>query len=69
MPEVSAMPRTTIKQFPQLKPPTFHGTLDPMAAESWLMGIKRVFEVLPCTEEQKMVFAAFTFEGAALIWW
>ncbi|GFY96672.1 hypothetical protein Acr_11g0009780 [Actinidia rufa] len=29
-----AMPRTTIKQFQQLRPPTFYGTPDPMAAES-----------------------------------
>ncbi|GFY96878.1 hypothetical protein Acr_11g0011840 [Actinidia rufa] len=64
-----AMPRTTIKQFQQLRPPTFYGTPDPMAAESWLLGIERVFEVLPCTDEQKVVFATFMFEGAALIWW
>ncbi|GFS46137.1 hypothetical protein Acr_00g0100340 [Actinidia rufa] len=51
MPGVEMMNRTTIKQFQQLKPPTFHGTLDPMAAESWLLGIERVFEVLLCTEE------------------
>ncbi|GFZ05260.1 hypothetical protein Acr_17g0008320 [Actinidia rufa] len=29
-----AMPRTTIKQFQQLRPPTFYGTPDPMAVES-----------------------------------
>ncbi|GFS32285.1 hypothetical protein Acr_00g0021750 [Actinidia rufa] len=40
-----------------------------MAAESWLLGIERVFEVLPCTDEQKVVFATFTFERATLIWW
>ncbi|GFS40834.1 hypothetical protein Acr_00g0070780 [Actinidia rufa] len=69
MPGAGAMPRTTIKQFQQLTPPTFYGTPDPMAAESWLLGIERVFEVLPCTDEQKVVFATFMFEGAALIWW
>ncbi|GFS39319.1 hypothetical protein Acr_00g0062280 [Actinidia rufa] len=69
VPEAGAMPRTTIKQFQQLKPPTFSGTPDPMVAESWLLGIERVFEVLPCTDEQKVVFATFMFEGAALIWW
>ncbi|GFS42479.1 hypothetical protein Acr_00g0080050 [Actinidia rufa] len=37
--------------------------------QSWLLGIERVFEVLPCTDEQKVVFATFMFEGAALIWW
>ncbi|GFY89064.1 hypothetical protein Acr_06g0010040 [Actinidia rufa] len=41
MPEARAMPRTTIKQFQQLKPLTFYGTSDPMAAESWLLGIER----------------------------
>ena len=40
-----------------------------MAAETWLLGIERVFEVLPCTDEQKVAFAAFTFEGATLVWW
>ncbi|GFS29227.1 hypothetical protein Acr_00g0005870 [Actinidia rufa] len=33
MPGAGAMPRTTIKQFQQLRPPTFYGTPDPMAAE------------------------------------
>ena len=69
MPGAEGMHRTTIKQFQQLKPPTFYGTPDPMAAESWLLGIERVFEVLPCTEDQKVTFATFTFEGAALVWW
>ena len=69
MPEAGGMPRTTIKQFQQLKPPIFYGTPDPMAVESWLLGIERVFEVLPCIDEQKVVYATFTFEGAILIWW
>ncbi|GFY92941.1 hypothetical protein Acr_08g0013370 [Actinidia rufa] len=41
MPGAGAMPHTTIKQFQQLRPPTFYGTPDPMAAESWLLGIER----------------------------
>ena len=40
-----------------------------MAVESWLLGIERVFEVLLCTKEQKVTFATFMFEGAALVWW
>ncbi|GFS37755.1 hypothetical protein Acr_00g0053750 [Actinidia rufa] len=58
MPGAGAMPHTTIKQFQQLRPPTFYGTPDPMAAESWLLGIERVFEVLPCTDEQKVVLGS-----------
>ena len=40
-----------------------------MTAESWLLEIERMFQVLPCTDEQKVIFPTFTFEGAALIWW
>ena len=40
-----------------------------MAAESWLLGIEKVFKVLSCIEEQNVVFVTFTFEGAALVWW
>ena len=40
-----------------------------MVVKSWLLGIKRVIEVLPCIDEQKMVFAIFAFEGATLVWW
>ena len=40
-----------------------------MAAESWLLGIERVFEVLPCTDEQKVNFATLTFEETVLVWW
>ena len=69
MPGVEMMNRTTIQQFQQLKPPTFHRTPDPMAIESWLLGIERVFKVLSCTEEQKVIFATSTFEGATLVWW
>ncbi|GFS36773.1 hypothetical protein Acr_00g0047950 [Actinidia rufa] len=46
-----AMPHTTIKQFQQLRAPTFYGPPETMAAESWLLGIERVFEVLPYTNE------------------
>ena len=65
VPRGEVVTRTTIKQFQQLRPPTFWGIPDPMAIESWLRGIERVFEVLSCTDEQKVVFATFTFEGAA----
>ncbi|XP_057464965.1 uncharacterized protein LOC130754733 [Actinidia eriantha] len=69
MPRIEVMNCTTIKQFQQLNLLTFHGTPNPMAAKSWLLSIERVFEVLLCTEEQKVIFATFSFEGAALVWW
>ena len=50
-PRAEAVVPTTIRQFQQLRPPIFKGTPDPMAAETWLLGIERVFKVLPCTDE------------------
>ena len=69
VPRAEVVGRTTIKKFQQLKPLTFQGTPNPMAKKSQLLGIERVFEVLPCTDEHKMTFVTFTFEGAALVWW
>lgn len=40
-----------------------------MAVESWILEIERVFKVQSCTDEQRVVSATFTFEGAALVWW
>ncbi|GFS32603.1 hypothetical protein Acr_00g0023430 [Actinidia rufa] len=52
MPGARAMPCTTIKQFQQLRPSTFYGTPDPMAVESWLLGIEReVLHVALIAEE------------------
>ena len=42
-------------KFQQLKLPTFQGTPDPMATKSWLLGIEKVFKVLPCTDEQNVI--------------
>ena len=40
VPRAEVVNRTTIKHFQHLKPSTFQGTPNPMAAESWLLGIK-----------------------------
>ncbi|GFZ10834.1 hypothetical protein Acr_22g0002320 [Actinidia rufa] len=59
MPGTGVMPRTTIKQFQHLRPPTFYGMPDPMAAESWLLGIERnKVEILRLPTHQEVLHAA-----------
>nr|GEW28630.1 hypothetical protein [Tanacetum cinerariifolium] len=35
----------------------------------WIEKVELVFEICKCVEEDKVMFAASTFEGCALIWW
>ena len=48
-----------------MKPPQFHGGLDPLKAEAWVLGIEKLFEVFPCSETQKVVLATFMLEDDA----
>ena len=57
------------KEFKKMKPPQFHGGLDPLKAEAWVLGIEKLFEVFPCSETQKVLLAAFMLEDEARRWW
>ncbi|XP_028127500.1 uncharacterized protein LOC114323991 [Camellia sinensis] len=52
-----------------MKPPLFHGGVDPLKVEAWVLGIKKLFEVFPCLEAQKVQLATFTLEDEARRWW
>ena len=38
------------KEFKKMKPPQFHGGLDPLKAEACFLGIEKLFEVFPCSK-------------------
>ncbi|XP_028100293.1 uncharacterized protein LOC114299695 [Camellia sinensis] len=57
------------RAFKKMKPPLFHGEIEPLKAEAWVLGIEKLFEVFPCTEAQKVQLAAFTLEDDARRWW
>ena len=59
----------TIQQFRDLRPPTFEGTTDPEVAKRWLQEIRKTYTVFPCTDAQKVSFAAYMFVGEAHEWW
>ncbi|XP_041009375.1 uncharacterized protein LOC121253431 [Juglans microcarpa x Juglans regia] len=53
----------TIKQFNRTHPPTFDGRGDSNVAEDWIQDIEEIFNILECTDQQKVRFAAFKLIG------
>ena len=47
----------------------FQGNLDPSAADEWFQAMEGVFEVMHCSEEQKLNIATFMLGGNARDWW
>ena len=57
----------TIEQFRKLGP-SFLGNLDPTKVESWIMQMEKFFDVIGCTEVQKVSFASFMLKGEVEHW-
>nr|GEZ45693.1 putative reverse transcriptase domain-containing protein [Tanacetum cinerariifolium] len=57
------------KTFMNGKPHSFNGTEGVVGLRRWIEKVEQVFEIYKCTEEDKVMFAARTFEGRALTWW
>jgi hypothetical protein len=48
--------------------PTFTGASEPLKADHWLRTIESKFNLLKCTENQKIMFAAQQLLGDARAW-
>ncbi|GKA89915.1 putative reverse transcriptase domain-containing protein [Tanacetum coccineum] len=57
------------KTFMNGKLHSFNGTEGVVGLRRWIEKVEQVFEICKCTEEDKVMFAASTFEGRALTWW
>ncbi|GJW05399.1 putative reverse transcriptase domain-containing protein [Tanacetum coccineum] len=57
------------KTFINGKPYLFNGTEGVVGLRRWIEKVEQVFETCKCAEEDKVMFAASTFEGRALTWW
>ncbi|GKD04886.1 putative reverse transcriptase domain-containing protein [Tanacetum coccineum] len=57
------------KTFMNGKPHSFNGTEGVVGLRRWIEKVEQVFEICKCTEEDKVMFAASTFDGRALTWW
>ncbi|XP_011625089.1 uncharacterized protein LOC105421006 [Amborella trichopoda] len=58
-----------IERFRRLAPLTFLGHRGVEKAERWIRQMEKIFEVLPCSDEQKVRLGAFMLEGDAEHWW
>ncbi|XP_058078605.1 uncharacterized protein LOC131226921 [Magnolia sinica] len=45
------------------------GEPDPTAAERWRSKVKKIFDTMKCTGEQRVPFAMFLLQGEAKHWW
>ncbi|XP_050875587.1 uncharacterized protein LOC127079219 [Lathyrus oleraceus] len=52
-----------------MNPPEFHGGLDPVKAHKWINNILRIFQIVHCSEDNKVVFASHMMRGLAIRWW
>ncbi|XP_027156758.1 uncharacterized protein LOC113757878 [Coffea eugenioides] len=59
----------TLERFLKFNPPKFIGGPDPELAENWLERMTNIFIGLDYTEEMRVSFAAFQFEGVVRAWW
>nr|GEX29462.1 putative reverse transcriptase domain-containing protein [Tanacetum cinerariifolium] len=57
------------KTFMNGKPHPFNETEGVVGLRRCIKKVKQVFEICKCAEEDKVMFAASTFEGRALTWW
>ncbi|MDV3194640.1 MAG: hypothetical protein Q8886_02920, partial [Candidatus Phytoplasma australasiaticum] len=57
------------KSFMSCKPVDFHGTGGATEIMEWIEKTESVLKVSGCSEEQKVMYAACTFQGKALTWW
>ena len=48
---------------------TFDGGQGCIAVESWITDIEKLCKVTACTDEQKVLYAAYKFTGIATKWW
>ncbi|MQL87387.1 hypothetical protein Taro_019927 [Colocasia esculenta] len=58
-----------VERFLRLQPPTYSGGPNPDTAEHWIHEIKRVFAIMRCPEEDKVILAAYQLRGFAQEWW
>ncbi|MQL97767.1 hypothetical protein Taro_030465 [Colocasia esculenta] len=57
------------RNFRSLNPPRFSGSPDPNEVENWQEEIERIFQVMQCTNREKVVLATFQHTKDARAWW
>ncbi|MQM19462.1 hypothetical protein Taro_052467 [Colocasia esculenta] len=58
-----------VERFLRLQPPTYSGGPNPDTAEHWIHEIERVFVIMRCPPEDKVILATYRLRGFAQEWW
>ncbi|XP_043694196.1 uncharacterized protein LOC122644893 [Telopea speciosissima] len=59
-----------VTEFRKLRPLAFKGTsADPIIAKGWLRELEKNFELLQCSDEQKVACSTYILQGEADLWW
>ncbi|XP_056177407.1 uncharacterized protein LOC130140871 [Syzygium oleosum] len=58
-----------VEQFLKLKSPKFNGRDDPEATPRWVEELEKAFDVLGCTETEKVTLAIYQLQDNANDWW
>nr|ADC55379.1 gag-pol polyprotein [Oryza brachyantha] len=61
--------QSKLPEFLCVRPPTFSSTTNPMEASDWLHAIEKKLNLLQCTDQEKVSFAAHQLMGPASAWW
>ena len=67
--EVMEEPGRSIERVHKLGAKLYDGSGDPEAAWSWLDRVNKVYGVMGCTYEQRVLFSSFLMEDRAKDWW
>ena len=63
-------PRRRVEEtFLKQNPPVFDGMGDPANAETWIRSMERIFNLLQCTDPERLNCVSFQLEGPADYWW
>ncbi|XP_061339376.1 uncharacterized protein LOC133286051 [Gastrolobium bilobum] len=58
-----------LNAFRKHQPPTFEGGYDPIVAATWLQDLERIFRVMECPDNQRLLYATYMLKGDASDWW
>ena len=67
--EVMEEPGRSIERVQKLGAKPYDGSGDPEAAWLWLDRVNKVYRVMGCTDEQRVLFSSFLMEDGAKDWW
>ena len=67
--EVLEEPRRSIERVQKLGTKSYDGSGDPEAAWLWLDRVNKIYRVMNCTDDQRVLFSNFLMEDRAKDWW